>query len=96
MIILKELISRFKLYQRIRVFENGKQLFIGMTFDLTVYSEELWERIKDKDVRNIFIYHDITHKNWKELGLMEPQEIENKAEYRFSDLQVQTYQDIYI
>lgn len=39
---------------------------------------------------------EITHRRWKELGLMKPLEPEQTAQYKFSDLQMSLYYTIYI
>ena len=39
---------------------------------------------------------EITHRRWKELGLMKPLEPDQTAQYKFSDLQMSLYYTIYI
>lgn len=39
---------------------------------------------------------EITHRRWKELGLMKPLEPDQTTQYKFSDLQMSLYYTIYI
>jgi site-specific DNA-cytosine methylase len=54
----------------------------------------------DKDsgneVKKFRAVPEITHRRWKELGLMKPLEPEQTAQYKFSDLQMSLYYTIYI
>lgn len=48
---------------------------------------------KEKENRAV---PEITHRRWKELGLMKPLEPDQTAQYKFSDLQMSLYYTIYI
>ena len=48
------------------------------------------------EVKKFRAVPEITHRRWKELGLMKPLEPDQTAQYKFSDLQMSLYYTIYI
>ena len=97
MITVEELLKTMKSPgNRLRVFENGQQEFIGFTFDLTDYSPDKWPGWKEREVKEFRCVLDITHKEWKERGLIAPLEPDKLATYQFSDLQAELYYEIYL
>ena len=58
-------------------------------------SEEYRKYIRH-EVKKFRAVPEITHRHWKELGLMKPLEPEQTAQYKFSDLQMSLYYTIYI
>lgn len=54
------------------------------------------ERLCMHEVKKFRAVPEITHRRWKELGLMKPLEPDQTAQYKFSDLQMSLYYTIYI
>lgn len=64
---------------------------------LTVcYAAMLPEEYKDKTMVRYRATPEIRHRQWKERGLDAPMEPDILANYRFSDLEMKLYYDIYI
>ena len=80
---------------KIRIFDGGKEVFRGFLFCLTDYDER-YEDVKKREVKKQSFHLDISHKEWKERGLLPPLEPEQTARYKFRDLQLELYIDIYI
>lgn len=58
-------------------------------------SEE-YRKYSGHEVKKFRAVPEITHRRWKELGLMKPLEPDQTAQYKFSDLQMSLYYTIYI
>mgnify|MGYP000145092964 FL=1 len=58
-------------------------------------SEE-YRKYSGYEVKKFRAVPEITHRRWKELGLMKPLEPDQTAQYKFSDLQMSLYYTIYI
>lgn len=96
MVTVEELVNLTNKTGKLRVFEGKEQQYIGYMFDLIEYKQELWQRWKHKLVKSFGFHLDIRHKNWKELGLMEPLEPDSIASYQYSDMQEEVYYEIYL
>lgn len=70
---------------RVRIMKGKTELFAGYLGNLVHMTEEV-TRIKETI--------DITHKRYKELGLMKPLHPEETPNYSFSDLQLTIYREI--
>lgn len=81
---------------RLRVFVEGQQEFIGFIFDLTDYSPEKWQAWRQREIKKFRCTLDITHKEWRQRGLIAPLEPDKLATYQFSDLQTELYYEIYL
>ena len=75
--------------------EDGRTIFAGFLGVFREYSPE-YEAVKDRPVKRVSIKTDISHKKWKELGLLSPLEPDKLPEYSFSDLQMTIYRLIQI
>lgn len=90
---VRELLAVLANPDRIRVFKDGKQIYCGY---LGVYAHGNREEIDETaEVIKLQAILDIKHKEWEKRGLLPPIDKDIIAEYRFSDLQVQQYYDIY-
>ena len=70
---------------RVRITKGSNELFAGYLGNLVHMAEEV-TRIKETV--------DISHKRYKELGLMQPLHPEETPNYSFSDLQLTIYREI--
>lgn len=78
---------------RLRIFDGKEIIYTGYASLLP--KEQLYQ-IKDKTVESYRCHIDIKHKEWEKRGLMPPIQPDELAEYRFSDLQLSLYYEIYI
>lgn len=88
--------SRWLIYE-----EKKKELFRGYNFDLKdnllmLDGTELYNRIKDRQVKKFEFHLDIHHKQWKEKGLLPPLMPEELSQYQYSDLQEDVYYTVYL
>lgn len=101
---LKEVLEAYTSADRIRIYENGNKEplytgWLGMLmhiqeadgYDLRSINLTGMER-----VTKLRTVPEIRHKQWRELGLMQPIEPDITPQYSFSDLTMQQYYDIYI
>lgn len=64
---------------------------MGTKSDRTAY-----RKYSGNEVKKFRAVPEITHRRWKELGLLKPLEPDQTAQYKFSDLQMSLYYTIYI
>ena len=67
-----------------------------MTVKEFIGTLKISDRLRIIEVKKFRAVPEITHRRWKELGLMKPLEPEQTAQYKFSDLQMSLYYTIYI
>ena len=84
---VKEFIGTLESSDRLRIIE-------GKAEDHEI-SEE-YRKYSGHEVKKFRAVPEITHRRWKELGLMKPLEPDQTAQYKFSDLQMSLYYTIYI
>lgn len=96
---LEEGIAVLQNPDRVRIFKDKEQLFIGyralLIADLGTIDKVMEEHGKD-EVKSFRAIPEITHKQWKDRGLMPPIQPEELAQYSFSDLQMSLYYTFYI
>lgn len=85
--------------------KDKEQLYAGYLSILTMGSTpntdnskrvELYESVKDKEVKSFKAIPEMRHKEWEKKGLMPPIEPEKLPQYTFSDLRMDLYYTIYI
>lgn len=77
---------------RVRITKGRVELFAGYLGNLVHMAE--YEALMAEEVTRIKEKVDITHKRYKELGLMQPLHPEETPNYSFSDLQLTIYREI--
>ena len=96
---LEEGIAVLQNPDRVRIFKGKEQLFIGyrvyLVQDLGDFDKVMEEHGKD-EVKSFRAIPEITHKQWKDRGLLPPIQPEELAQYSFSDLQMSLYYTFYI
>ena len=87
---VKEFIGTLESSDRLRIIEDRAEVYVGYlaAFKPFAYSGH--------EVKKFRAVPEITHRRWKELGLMKPLEPDRTAQYKFSDLQMSLYYTIYI
>ena len=94
-ITVAQIISLMSNPDTVIVKEGERIIFAGYLGTLAHHSEE-YEAIKNRAVKHIGIRTDISHKQWKERGLLSPLEPEKTPEFEFKDLQMTVYRAIEI
>lgn len=72
--------------------------FLGLVENKTLdgYDYERVHAAADTEIKKIRAVPELRHRNYKELGLTAPLKPDITPKYKFSDLQMQLYYDIYI
>lgn len=85
---------------RLRIFKGEKEVFIGVLALLApIYGQcenEVYESIRNEEVKKFRAVPEIRHKKWEELKLMKPLEPKETPDFSFSDLQMSLYYTIYL
>lgn len=90
---VKEFIGTLESSDRLRIIEGKAEVYVG--FADHEISEE-YRKYSGHEVKKFRAVPEITHRRWKELGLLKPLEPDQTAQYKFSDLQMSLYYTIYI
>lgn len=77
---------------RVRIMKGKAELYAGYSGNMVRTPE--YEALMAEEVTRIKENVDITHKRYKELGLMQPLHPEETPNYSFSDLQLTIYREI--
>ncbi|WP_306780055.1 hypothetical protein [Agathobacter rectalis] len=87
-------------FDRLRIIEGGADVYVGYLAAFKPFADheisEEYRKYSGHEVKKFRAVPEITHRRWKELGLMKPLEPEQTAQYKFSDLQMSLYYTIYI
>ncbi|NCB92891.1 MAG: hypothetical protein EOM40_10100 [Clostridia bacterium] len=81
---------------RMRLQRDNEQIYVGF---VGAFTEDARERIGvsgKEEVKKLRAVPELRHREWKERGLMQPTQPEETPDYKFSDLQLTLYYDIYI
>ena len=91
---VKEFIGTLESSDRLRIIEGKAEVYVGYLAAFKPFADheisEEYRKYREHEVP------EITHRRWKELGLMKPLEPDQTAQYKFSDLQMSLYYTIYI
>ncbi|MGF0032638.1 hypothetical protein ACQRBN_06680 [Bariatricus sp. SGI.154] len=93
---VEDFLKVIKNSDRLRIIEDGKEVFTGYVATLSADHTLTYEAYKGKDVKEFRAVPEIRHKRWQELGLMQPLEPDKLPEYSFNDLQMTPYYTILI
>jgi len=80
---------------RVRIIKGGQEAFTGWLAEL-VLDSGAYGAVRKEAVRKFRAVPEITHREWKERGLVPPLEPEETPDYSFSDLRLTLYYTIYI
>ena len=85
---------------RLRIIEGKAEVYVGYLAAFKPFADheisEEYRKYSEHEVKKFRAVPEITHRRWKELGLMKPLEPDQTAQYKFSDLQMSLYYTIYI
>ena len=97
---VKEFIGRLDRSDRLRIMEGKAEAYVGYLAAFKPFADheisEEYRKYSGHEVKKFRAVPEITHRRWKELGLMKPLEPDQTAQYKFSDLQMSLYYTIYI
>ena len=88
---VKEFIGTLESSDRLRIIEGKAEVYVGYLAAFKPFADH-----EISEVKKFRAVPEITHRRWKELGLMKPLEPDQTAQYKFSDLQMSLYYTIYI
>lgn len=91
---VEEMLEKLEPSDMLRIMKDKKELYCGYLGMMEYHHGELsWIKIEVTKFRAV---PEITHKRWKELGLMSPLKPSETPNFSFSDLQMKLYYTIYI
>lgn len=97
---VKEFIGTLESSDRLRIIEGKAEVYVGYLAAFKPFADheisEEHRKYSGHEVKKFRAVPEITHRRWKELGLMKPLEPDQTAQYKFSDLQMSLYYTIYI
>ena len=79
----------------VMITEGSRIIFAGFVGIMLNHCPE-YEAVKECQVKRLTIKTDITHKEWKERGLISPLKPDELPQYSFADLQITVYRKIEI
>lgn len=97
---VKEFIGTLESSDRLRIIKGKAEVYVGYLTAFKPFADheisEEYRKYSEHEVKKFRAVPEITHRRWKELGLMKPLEPDQTAQYKFSDLQMSLYYTIYI
>lgn len=97
---LEEFIGTLESSDRLRIIEGKAEVYVGYLAAFKPFADheisEEYRKYSGHEVKKFRAVPEITHRRWKELGLLKPLEPDQTAQYKFSDLQMSLYYTIYI
>ena len=99
-VTVKEFIGTLESSDRLRIIEGKAEVYVGYLAAFKPFADheisEEYRKYSGHEVKKFRAVPEITHRRWKELGLLKPLEPDQTAQYKFSDLQMSLYYTIYI
>lgn len=98
---LEQIVDSVRQPQHWIIYDGKERIFIGWSWDLKddklePKHGELYEKHKHREVDDFAFHIDISHKQWKEKGLMQPLMPEDTPQYSFADLQQTIYYEVHL
>lgn len=99
-VTVEEFIGTLESSDRLRIIKGKAEVYVGYLAAFKPFADheisEEYRKYSEHEVKKFRAVPEITHRRWKELGLMKPLEPDQTAQYKFSDLQMSLYYTIYI
>lgn len=92
---VKDIMTLLESPDRVRVIKDGEEIYNQYFANMRV-DEDIVKQIGDAEVKRFRAIPEITHRRFKELGLIAPLKPEETPDYSFSDLQLCIYHTITI
>lgn len=91
-----EFLSAISNTNMLRIEKDGEGIYTGYLGLLLHSGSGVYEAVRDAEVKHFAAVPEITHKAWRQQGLMEPLLPEEMPQYSFRDLQMILYYTIKI
>lgn len=86
---VKEFIGTLESSDRLRIIEDGAEVYVGYLAAFKPFADheisEEYRKYSGYEVKKFRAVPEITHRRWKELGLMKPLEPDQTAQYKFRE-----------
>lgn len=92
--ILNEVLGLLTDPNRVRIIQNGQQIFDGYQISIVGEIKEKKRFTGEEHVKRLQMKTELWHRNWKSLGLRAPIHPEEAPEYSFSDMEMRSYYEI--
>lgn len=92
---VKDIMTLLESPDRVRGIKDGEEIYNQYFANMQV-DKEIIEQIGDAEVKRFRAVPEITHRRFKELGLIPPLKPEETPDYSFRDLQMCIYHTITI
>lgn len=87
---VKEFIGTLESSDRLRIIEGKAEVYVGYLAAFKPFADheisEEYRKYSGHEVKKFRAVPEITHRRWKELGLMKPLEPDQTAQYKFSSI----------
>ena len=84
---VKEFIGTLESSDRLRIIEGGADVYVGHLAAFKPFADheisEEYRKYSEHEVKKFRAVPEITHRRWKELGLLKPLEPDQTAQYKF-------------
>ena len=87
---VKDIMTLLESPDRVRVIKDGEEIYNQYFANMEV-DKDIVAQIGDAEVKRFRAIPEITHRKYKELGLVAPMKSEETPDYSFSDLQLCIY-----
>lgn len=92
---VKDIMTLLESPDRVRVIKDGEEIYNQYFANMEV-DKDIIAQIGDAEVKRFRAIPEITHRKYKELGLIAPMKPEETPDYSFRDLQMCLYLTITI
>ena len=86
---VKEFIGTLESSDRLRIIEGKAEVYVGYLAAFKPFADheisEEYRKYSGHEVKKFRAVPEITHRRWKELGLLKPLEPDQTAQYKFTD-----------
>ena len=93
--VIKDVMTLLESPDRVRVIKDGEEIYNQYFANMEV-DKDIVEQIGDAEVKRFRAIPEITHRKYKERGLIAPMKPEETPDYSFRDLQLCIYHTITI
>lgn len=93
--IVRDVMTLLESPDKVRILQDNKEVYVGYFANLRADTKVI-EQFGDMEVKKFRLNPEIRHKQWKERNLMPPMRPDETPDFKFSDLQLTIYHDIYV
>lgn len=93
--IFRDVMTMLENADKVRILQDDKEVYEGYFANMRDDTEIL-NQFDNVEVKRYRLNPEIRHKQWKERKLMSPIHPDKTPDFKFSDLQLTIYHDIYV